>query len=474
MAAGTLPTPMDTSVETLEDNKVRLHVAVGEREFDQAIEAAFRRLAAKVRIDGFRPGKAPRRLLEAQFGADAAREDALRDALPGYYRDALDTEQLDVIAPPEIEITAGEESGDVEFDAVVQLRPVVKLVGYDDITVTLEEYSPPDDDAVDAQLQALRARFADVEDSTVPLTDDDYAEIDITGYSGDEPVDGLTGSDLLYEVGSGSLVPGLDAQLHGKGPGDIIEFTESLDERFGERAGEEVSFRVLVKETKKKVLPEATDAWVSEVTEFDAVDELRVDLRRRIEVVTAMQTRMAMREKVLEAASDLVLIPAPEALVDSEVQRRLHDFGHQLDERGATIAGYLESSGQTEEELLAEVRGGAEKGVLADLALRAVVAQEAIEASEEDVESEIAKLAEQTDRKPHKVRRELDRRGALDALRSDLARGGAMEFLIDHATAVDRDGNPIDLSLPEPPITDTPDPDAADSGEETVEEEPEA
>ncbi|HZJ26392.1 MAG TPA: trigger factor [Acidimicrobiia bacterium] len=465
---------MDTSVETLEDNKVRLHIAIPEQEFESAIDAAFRKLASKVRIDGFRPGKAPRRVLEAQFGADAAREDALRDALPTYYRDALGAEELDTIAPPEIEITAGEESGDVAFDAVVELRPVVELVGYDDLSVTLEEYEAADDDAVDAQVVALRERFADLEDSSVPLTDGDYAEIDINGSAGGEPVDGLTAADFLYEVGSASVVPGLDPQLHGKGPGDIVEFTEELDDRFGDRAGDEITFRVLVKEAKKKVLPEATDEWVSEVTEFDTLDELRADLRRRLEMVTAVRGRMAMREKVLEAASDLVLISAPEPLVQSEMERRLREFAHQLEERGGTIAGYLESTGQTQEDLLAEVRSGADKAVLADLALRAVVAQEAIEASEEDVDTEIAKLAEQTKRKIQKVRRDLDRQGALDALRSDLARGAAMEFLIDHATAVDRDGNPIDLTLPESSDTDPAEPDAADPADPAVEEEPEA
>lgn len=469
-SAGTLLALMDTSVETLEDNKVRLHVAVDEREFEQAIDAAFRKLASKVRIDGFRPGKAPRRLLEAQFGADAARPDALRDALPTYYRDALNAEDLDAIAPPEIEITAGEESGAIEFDAVIQLRPVVKIVGYDDLAVTLEDYEPADDDAVDAQVTALTERFADIEDSTAPLTDGDFAEIDFNGYSGDEPVDGLTASDLLYEVGSGALVPALDAQLHGKGPGDIIEFTDELDERFGDRAGENVSFRVLVKETKKKVLPETTDEWVSEVTEFDTLDELRADLRRRLEMVTAVRGRMAMRDKVLEAASELVLITPPEPLVESETQRRLHDFAHQLEERGMEIAGYLESTGQSEEALLADVRSGADKAVLVDLALRAVVVQEALEASEDDVDAEITRLSEQTGRKPQKVRRDLDRRGVLDALRSDLARGAAVEFLIDHATVVDRDGNPIDLTLPEPSETDRSDPDAAGPDGPTEEE----
>src|SRR3954447_25923842 len=155
---------MDTSVETLEANKVKLHIAVSEAEFEPAIDAAFRKLAHEVRIPGFRPGKAPRRLLEARFGSEVGREQALKDGLPGFYADAVVAEDLDVIAPPEIEITAGEEDGDVEFDAVVQVRPVVNLTGYDSLTVELD-FTAPDDEAVDAQVQGLRERFGDLEES---------------------------------------------------------------------------------------------------------------------------------------------------------------------------------------------------------------------------------------------------------------------------------------------------------------------
>jgi trigger factor len=469
---------MDTSIETLPENKVRLHVAVPAAEFDKALDAAFRKLAREVRIPGFRPGKAPRKLLEARLGTEVARDQALRDAVPEYYRDAIANESLDAIAPPEIEITAGEDDGDVEFDAVVELRPVVELEGYEHLTVSLDDYEAPDDAALDNQVESLRERFADLEESDAPLTDDDYAQIDIKGFVDDEVVDGLTATDFLYAVGSDSIVPELDAELHGKRPGDILEFTSTLTERFGEREGEEVSFQVLVKETKKKVLPEPTDDWVSEVTEFETLDDLRADLRSRLEMVSKMRARMAMRERVLEVASDLVPVLPPEPLVRSEMERRLHEFAHQLENQGGTIPGYLEATGQSQEELLGVIRAGAEKAVLADLALRAVVAQEGIEASEDDVDAEIAKLAEQVKEKPQKVRRQLEQRGALDALRSDLARGSAMQLLIDGADVVDGDGNPIDLSLPDEDVigeeqaSDTPE--AAPEAAAAAEEEPEA
>src|SRR4051794_17158018 len=170
---------MDTSIEPLEGNKVKLHITISEQEFEPAVNAAFRKLAREVRIPGFRPGKAPRKLLEARFGPDVAREQALKDGLPEFYADAVTSESIDVIAPPEIEITAGEESGPIEFVAVVETRPEVRLAGYDELRVQLD-YTPVGDEDVDRQVDALRERFADLEDTDEPLADGLYASMDLS------------------------------------------------------------------------------------------------------------------------------------------------------------------------------------------------------------------------------------------------------------------------------------------------------
>ena len=448
MASPTSP-GLSTSVEPLEGNKVRLHVAIPASEFEKAIDAAFRKLASDVKIPGFRPGKAPRQLLEARFGPDVARREALQDALPGYYADAIDAEDLDAIAPPEIDITSGEDAGDVEFDAVVEIRPVATLAGYDELRV--EVPSPAvTDDAVDAQVDALRDRFADLTESAAPLTDGDYAEIDIKGYVHDEAIDGLTATDFLYEVGSEMVVPKLDEEVRGKRPGDIVKFNDVLPERFGDRAGEEVAFQVLVKDAKRKVLPDVDDDWVSEVSEFDTVEKLRDDIRKRLELVGTVQAQMAARDKVLEAAADLVDVEIPDALVQQETERRLHDLAHRLEAQGADIAQYLEATGQEQQVFVDAVREGAVSGVRADLALRAVVAQEGVEVTEDEMTAEVARLAERMEEKPAKVRRDLEHRGLLEAVRSDLARGKALQVLVDRATVVDEQGEPLDLTLPEP------------------------
>jgi trigger factor len=440
---------METTVETLEGNKVRLRVAVPASEFESAIDAAFRKLAREVRIPGFRPGKAPRRLLEAHLGTEIAREQALRDSVPDYYQKAVEAEALDTIAAPEFEITAGQEEGDVEFDAVVEVRPQVEIAGYDSLQVTIEDPSVLDPE-INVQIDQLRERFADLEESTAPLANGDYAQLNIKGYVHDEEVPGLTVSDFLYEVGSSLVVPKLDEELQGKRPGDMLKFNDVLPARWGERAGQEVAFQVLVKETKRKVLPEANDEWAREASEFDTLEELRADIRRRMESVRRFQAHLAVRDKVLQAVGAKVAVDIPEALIQEEMERRLHTILHRLEEQGASVEQYLEASGLSQDQLIADVRLEATKAVKADLALRAVVAAEQIEVSDEEIDAEVARLAERTGRKPAQLRKEIERGQGLQAVRSELSRGKALQFLVDHATVVDEEGKPLDISFPEP------------------------
>jgi trigger factor len=440
---------METTVEALEENKVRLRVTVPASEFETAIDAAFRKLARDVRIPGFRPGKAPRRLLESHLGSEIAREQALRDSLPEYYSQAVVAEDLDTIAPPELEVTAGQEDGDVEFDAVVEVRPPVEIEGYDSLQVTVEDPSVAEEE-IDAQIDGLRERFADLEESTAPLSKGDYAQLNIKGYIHDEEIPGLTVSDFLYEVGSELVVPKLDEELEGKRPGDMLQFSDELPARWGERAGEDVAFQVMVKETKRKVLPDATDEWVQEASEFDSLEDLRSDIQARMANVRRIQAHLAVRDKVLQAVGAKVAIDIPEPLIQEEMERRLHNLIHRLEEQGATVEQYMMATGVTQDQLIADVRLESTKAVKADLALRAVVAAEEIVADDAEVEADIARLAERTGRKPAQLKKEIERAGGLQAVRSELSRGKALQFLVDHASVVDEEGKPLDISFPEP------------------------
>src|SRR5438105_9318144 len=303
---------MKASVEPLEGNKVKVSVEVDEVEFDKAIDAAFRKIARQTRIPGFRPGKAPRRILEARLGSDAARGEALRDALPDYYLQAIEQEAVDAIAPPEIDITAGQDGGPVSFEAVVEVRPQVSVAGYQGLRVTIPSPNVTDEE-IDRQLDRLRDQFGELREVTRPARDGDHVTVDLHGYRHSTQIEGLTADDFLYEVGSGAVVPELDDQLRGAKPGDILKFNATPP---GQE--EAAAFQVLVKDVKEKVLPEVTDEWASEASEFETVDALREDIATRLGAVKKIQAQLSMREQAVDALVDLVSEEMPDPLVGEE------------------------------------------------------------------------------------------------------------------------------------------------------------
>ena len=447
---------MKTVVEPLEGNKVKLSVEIDEHEFEKALDAAFRKIAREVRIPGFRPGKAPRRVLEARLGKDVARQEALKDALPDYYSRALRDEDVDAIAAPEIDITAGEEDGPVAFDAVVEIRPQLQLAGYTGLRVEIPSPEVSEED-ITSQIDRLRNNFGELTTIGRPAKDGDFLTVDLKGSRHGEPVAGMSTDDLSYELGSGTVLPELDTQLQGAKAGDIFKFTADLPDG-------PVTFQVLVKEVKQKVLPEVTDEWASEASEFDTVEELRQDLVDRIGGVKRLQAAMALRNQVVEAVVELVTEDPPEPLVEAELERRAHDLAHRLEAQGATIAQYLEAIGQTEQELVEELRQGATSAVKADLALRAVADAEDIEVSDDELAEELGRMAERLNQKPAQLLRQLERAEQMPAVRSDIRKGKALEWLADHVEIVDPEGRPIDRALLEPAK-----PDADATGEDELE-----
>jgi trigger factor len=457
---------MRSSVEPLEGNKVKLSVEVDEQEFEQALDAAFKRIAREVRIPGFRPGKAPRRLLEARIGTEAARQEALRDALPNYYAKALQDSDIDPIAAPEIDITSGEESGPIAFDAVVEVMPQLNVAGYQNLQVTLPGLEPSDAD-VDEQVDRLRRNDAQLNPVSRPARDGDHVTIDRKVYRHDETLQ--QADDELYEVGSGTMVPELDEQLRGAKVGDILKFNANVP---GE-GEDDISFQILVKDVKEMVLPDVTDGWAAEASEFETVDALRGDIRNRLSMVRKVQAQLALRDEVVGELVKLVDDEPPEPLVGAEMERRLHDLSHRLESQGADIAQYLAATGQTQEQLIDELRTGARDAVKADLALRAVAEAEAIEATDDDVDAEIDRLAERYGQKPAQLRKQLERADQVQAVRSDIRKGKALAWLVEHVEILDDEGKTIDraqLQLPGTETAETPEAEAAEVQPQQAEE----
>jgi len=425
-----------------EGNKVRLSVEIDESEIDEALDGVMRRLSSEVRVPGFRPGKVPRRVIEARMGgATALRGEALREALPDFYARAVTDTEVDPIDQPDIDITSGDESGPVSFDAVVEVRPTVSIAGYEGLVVTLPSIEVPEEE-VTAQVDRLRATSGELVAVDRPVRESDQVTIDITGtrLGADEESDDedLAAEDFLYEAGSGGVVPELDERLLGSSAGDTFDFESSP-----EGIEEPVTFEVEVKEVKELVLPDLTDEWAAEASEFATVEELTEDIATRLRQMRIAQAQMALQQRTVEALAELVSDDIPDVLVSEELRERIHDLGHRLEQQGIALGQFLAATGRDEQEFLDELRAGALVSVKTDLALRALVEAQGIELTDGELDEELASMGERLEMSPDQVREQLERGGRLAAVRSDRRKAKALRWLLDNVELVDEDGRPV-------------------------------
>jgi trigger factor len=432
---------MRATTEIVEDNKVKLSVVVDEAEIDSALDSAVRSIGSSARIPGFRPGKVPRRVLEARMGgATALRAEALREALPDFYAKAVVDTEVDPIAPPEIDITEGEESGPVHFAAIVEVRPKVNVAGYDGLTTTIP--SPLVNDAdVAGQIDRLRENDGELIDVTRPILNGDLVTLDLKG-NDEEGNEVAQADDYLYEVGSGVVIPELDEALLGLKAGADLEVSGTP------AGGTLIVFSIVVTAVKEKKLPEVSDAWAEENSEFSTVAELEADLRERIGRMKVVQAQMSLRESTLGALAELVNEDeVPDVLIDAEVNERLHDLGHRLESQNMSIEQFLSATGQSGDQLVLSLRTDATKAVKVDLALRAVASAENLDVTPEELEEEIVRMAEQVGSTPDALRAQLDQAGRTGALKAEKAKSKAASWLVEHVTIVDEEGVSIDRAL---------------------------
>jgi trigger factor len=439
-------TSLTTTSERLEANKAKLRVEVPEASLKPALDAAYRRWSNEIRVPGFRKGKVPRQLIDQRVGPEAIREEALRDALPDLYVSALESEELEAIAPPEIEVVSFESGVPIVFEATVDLRPEVVLPEYSDITVEAPSSELRDEDLKD-QLDRLRDRFAELETIGRAARKGDFVVIDLKGYRGEELVEGVSAPDLLHEIGSGRGPPKLDDEVEGSKPGDIMKFTDTVGEGAGEPAGSgatsdgpqetmEVSFTVLVKEVKAKKLPELDDEFAANVGEFETLDELKDDLRQRLGEYQRQVAEQQVRNLVLERFVEAAELKAPERLVDDEVKHRMEHVEQDLASAGMTLEQYAEQTGSTELEVRSEVREQAAQSVKAELLLEEVVRRADIKVDDDDLGREIAYLSAQTNTEPGELAKELASSGRLRGLVADIMRRKALDHVVEQVNVV--------------------------------------
>jgi len=450
-----------SSVEALEGNKVKVYVEVDGTEFESAVDAAFRKIAKEVSIPGFRRGKAPRRVLEAHLGQGMARNQALQDALPGYYSDAVREHDVDVIASPQIDVTDGELEGDIAFEAIVEIRPIITIEGYGGLKVTVPAPAATDED-VEGQLDRLRSSHSELVEVDRAAATDDIAVIDIEGTVDGEPVPGLTASEYSYPVGSAGIVPEVDEQLVGASAGDVLEFTAAHPVQ----EDTELEFRIEVSQIKERVLPELTDEFIAEATEFETLEAMRDDIIARMTESRRSQAQVALRERTGQALAGLVTEEIPAALVTAELQERVQDLSMRLQAQGMNIDMWLAMQGKTAEDFIEELRVMAEIAAKVDLALRAVAVVELIEATEDDLTEELVQVSERVGATPDEVRAQIELGGQLSAVRSDITKRKAFELLLDRVQIVDEDGAPLERASFD---TEPEEPEAESEAEEETE-----
>ena len=437
---------MRSTLEPVEPTKVRINVVVEPDELRPAIDRTARKLSREVRVPGFRKGKVPRQVIEARIGREALLAEAIeQEAVPEFYAKAIEELGVRPLSRAQVEPPDYTDGEPLSFSATFEVKPELDLPSYRGIEVERPALEVTDEH-VDAQLERLRERFAQLEVIGRPLTKGDFAQIDLRATHHTDEIPELTRSDFLYEVGSSAVVPKLDEELEGKHKGDILKFNATLPEEAGEEwAGREVTFSVLVKEAKAKVLPKLDDDFAQEASEFDTLDELKADLRQRLEQAADAQRASELETLVLQTYLDQVEVPLPDSLVHDELHYRANRFAQQLGQMGASLDQYLEAIGQTADDVEADLRAQSERAVKAQLVLEAVADAEGLEATEEEVDAELGRQAQQVGRTPEEVRKALGD-GRVGVIAGDILRSKALAFMVEHAEQ--HDPAPDDASEP--------------------------
>lgn len=435
---------MTTSVtETgLFERTVRFQLT--DEQINEAKKGAARKLSQEVKIHGFRPGKAPLPIVEATIGADRVRQEAIEDLLNPVLTEVLAEEDIRPAINPELE-SMDDVDGGVEVEVRVTLWPTFELPAYKDRNVEITNPAVTDEELA-AQTRRMLEQFATVEEVERPAEEGDFVSIDLEASSDGEEIEEAKAEDILYEVGSGLLVEGIDAEIVGAEAGDRITFTGPLPAGFGDRAGEEVTFTITVHEVKERILPELNDEWVDENTEFDTVDELNEALADSLADAKLRAVSREYSEKALSTLRDQLQLELPEGLIRAEMDRHLHDFVHRLEDAELSLDDYFRTSGMTQEAFLDDLRGQAELSLSNRLILDAVIEAEEITVTEEELSGAIQTLAGRAE-DPVAYLKAFRESGQELALASDILRNRALDAILSGANPVDEDGNPVDLSL---------------------------
>ena len=433
---------MKSAVETLSPTRAKLTVEVPFEELKPSLDAAYKRIAQQITVPGFRRGKVPAALIDRQVGRGVVLDEAINQALPNLYVQALQENELQPLNQPEIDITELEDNQTLTFTAEVDVRPEIALPPLDGIEATVDDVEVTDED-VDAQVQNLRERFGTLLEVDRPAGEGDFVVMDLKATKDGEVVEGGEATGVSYQVGQGGMIPGLDEALVGLSAGESTTFTSQL--AGGDLEGQDVEIEVSVSGVKEQQLPELDDEFAQMASEFDTVEELTEDVRTRLAHGKRLEQAAAARDAVLEKLLDATEVPVPDAVVAEELKARRESLEQQVALAGLTMQQYLDSEEQTIDEFEAELEKRVRDAVAAQFILDEVAKQQQIGVEQQELTEHMLRRAQQAGQNPNEYVKHMMEHNHIPELVAEVVRGKALASIVEQAVVTDESGNPLEL-----------------------------
>ncbi|MCM3487926.1 trigger factor [Alkalihalophilus marmarensis] len=427
---------MTAKWEKLEGNEGVLTIDVEAEKVDAALDAAFKKVAKKVNVPGFRKGKVPRSLFEKQFGVEALYQDALDILLPEAYAAAIDETNIEPVDRPEIDIETMEKGSNLVFTAKVVVKPEVTLGEYKGLEVEEQDTTVTDED-VEAELTQLQNRHAElvvVEDGAIE--NGDTAVIDFEGFVDGAAFEGGQAENYSLEIGSNQFIPGFEEQLVGLKAGDEKDVEVNFPEEYHaeDLAGKAATFKVKVHDIKRKELPALDDEFAKDANEnVETLDELTKEIKDKLQKEKEQAADTEIRDTLVEKAAENATVDIPEAMVTTETDRMLQEFEQRLQMQGMNLEMYYQFAGQDEEAMREQFKKDAEKRVRINLTLEAIANAENIEATDADVDAELEKMAEMYQRSVEELKTIFAAQGGTEGIKGDLKIQKAVELLVENS-----------------------------------------
>lgn len=434
---------MKSTVEQLSPTRVRINVEVPFAELEPDFQRAYKELAKQVRLPGFRPGRAPAKLLEARIGREAMLDQIVNDALPSRYGQAVAESDVQPLGRPNIEVTKKEYGQDLQFTAEVDIRPKISPPDLSALTVSVDPIEIGEDD-VDAELQSLRTRFGTLTAVDRPVAVGDVVSIDLSATVDGEDIPNAAAEGLSHEVGSGRLIAGLDDAVVGLSADESRVFTAKL--AAGEHAGQEAQVTVTVRSVKERELPEPDDEFAQLASEFDSIDELRASLSDQVRQAKRAQQAEQIRNATIDALLEQVDVPLPESYVQAQFDSVLHSALSGLNHDEARFNELLVEQGSSRAAFDAEARTASEKDVKRQLLLDALADELQVQVGQDDLTERLVTTSRQYGIEPQQLFGYLQERNQLPTMFADVRRELAIRAAVEAATVTDSDGNTIDTS----------------------------